>query len=105
MLFLCWWICSLFGCLCILENRTISFKVRAGATRQARRDGRDEQLKARMLKLVDLILGKLNKRDRTKIITLITADVHNYDVVGHLVEKKASSEADFAWQSQSAFFF
>lgn len=37
------------------------------------------------------------------VVALITADVHNRDVVGSLVQKGTSSVNDFAWQMQLRF--
>lgn len=37
------------------------------------------------------------------VVALITADVHNRDVVGSLVQKGTSSTNDFAWQMQLRF--
>jgi hypothetical protein len=39
------------------------------------------------------------------LVALITADVHNRDVVGTLVRKGVSSASDFAWQMQLRFEF
>ncbi|KAL0479463.1 dynein beta chain [Acrasis kona] len=51
-------------------------------------------------KLTQLVQGKLTSGDRKKIITLITVDVHNRDIVGKLMEEKAENAAVFTWQSQ-----
>jgi len=40
-----------------------------------------------------------------KIITVITIDVHNRDVVATLVKKKVESNVDFKWQSQLKFYW
>ena len=40
-----------------------------------------------------------------KIITGITIDVHNRDVVATLVKKKVESNVDFKWQSQLKFYW
>jgi dynein heavy chain len=37
------------------------------------------------------------------VVALITADVHNRDVVGTLVQKGISSTSDFSWQQQLRF--
>ena len=57
-------------------------------------------LAARLEALISLVLGELNARDRIKIITLITVDVHNRDVVQKLIDTKTQEFSAFAWQSQ-----
>ena len=47
-------------------------------------------LNNRLTVLIKLVMGKLNKRDRTKIMTLITVDVHNRDIVDMLIQNKVS---------------
>jgi len=59
----------------------------------------------RLIKLVDLVLNKLNKRDRVKIITLITIDVHSRDVVQMLIEKKVTDGDQFDWQCQMRYYW
>jgi hypothetical protein len=54
-----------------------------------------------LIKLV-LDLG-LTVCDRVNIITLITVDVHNRDVVGKLIESKTQDPNDFAWQTQMRY--
>lgn len=80
------------------------------ATFDAFEDGNEQAMKeylktvlARLESLIQLVLGKLNKRDRTKIITLITVDVHNRDVVQKLIDGRVQSSAAFAWQSQMRY--
>jgi len=42
---------------------------------------------------------------RVKIITIITIDVHERDVVEMFVNKKISDAGSFAWQSQLKFYW
>lgn len=70
-------------------------------------DGNEQAMKeysktlaARLEALISLVLGELNARDRIKIITLITVDVHNRDVVQKLIDTKTQEYSAFAWQSQ-----
>jgi len=70
-------------------------------------DGNEQAMKeysktlaSRLESLISLVLGELNARDRTKIITLITVDVHNRDVVQKLIDTKTTDYSAFAWQSQ-----
>jgi dynein heavy chain len=53
-----------------------------------------------LYKLTQLVQGKLLKGDRKKIITLITVDVHNRDIVIKLMDEKAENAQVFTWQSQ-----
>jgi len=55
--------------------------------------------------LIRLVQGELKKGDRVKIITLITIDVHNRDVVLALVAKRVESNVDFKWQSQLKYYW
>eukprot|EP00937_MAST-01D_sp_MAST-1D-sp2_P001625 g1625.t1 len=59
----------------------------------------------RLQHLIELVLGKLSKPDRTKIIALITLDVHARDVVQKLVDEKAESTQAFLWQQQLRFYY
>ena len=70
-------------------------------------DGNEQAMKeysktlaSRLEALISLVLGELNARDRIKIITLITVDVHNRDVVQKLIDTKTQEYSAFAWQSQ-----
>ena len=62
-------------------------------------------LNSRLKALINLVMGKLNKRDRTKIMTLITVDVHNRDIVDMLVQNKIENAQEFAWQSQMRYSY
>lgn len=64
-----------------------------------------ETCTSRLEGLIKLVQGELSKGDRIKIITIITIDVHNRDVVGALVAKKVESNVDFKWQSQLRFYW
>ena len=55
--------------------------------------------------LIRLVQGELTTEDRVKIITMITIDVHNRDVVQILVAKKVETNIDFKWQSQLKFYW
>jgi len=52
---------------------------------------------------IKLVRKNLNRRDRTKIMTLITVDVHNRDVVQMLIDNKIESAQEFAWQAQMRY--
>lgn len=50
--------------------------------------------------LIGLLRGDLTEKDRQKIMTICTIDVHARDVVGKLILIKAESSSNFQWQSQ-----
>ena len=54
----------------------------------------------RLSALIQLVLGDLSAADRTKIISLITMDVHSRDVVDSLIAQKTEGPNAFAWQKQ-----
>ncbi|KAL7489135.1 hypothetical protein ACHAW6_014715 [Cyclotella cf. meneghiniana] len=57
----------------------------------------------RLSALIQLVLGELSPEDRTKIISLITMDVHSRDVIDRLVTQKTEGPDAFAWQQQLRF--
>ncbi|CAM9107555.1 unnamed protein product [Discosporangium mesarthrocarpum] len=59
----------------------------------------------RLSNLIDLVLGELTREDRTKIISLITLDVHARDVVQKLINEKTEGPAAFLWQQQLRFYW
>lgn len=65
----------------------------------------NELCTARLEGLIRLVQGELTKSDRVKIITVITFDVHNRDIVSQLVQKKVESNVDFKWQSQLRYYW
>jgi dynein heavy chain len=54
----------------------------------------------RLSALIQLVLGDLSAADRTKIISIITMDVHSRDVVDGLIAQKTEGPNAFAWQKQ-----
>ena len=58
---------------------------------------------SRLSALIQLVLGELSGADRTKIISLITMDVHSRDVVDRLIAQKTEGPNAFAWQQQLRF--
>ena len=58
---------------------------------------------SRLGALIQLVLGELSGSDRTKIISLITMDVHSRDVVDRLIAQKTDGPNAFAWQQQLRF--
>ena len=65
----------------------------------------NELCTSRLEGLIRLVQMELSKGDRVKIITIITIDVHNRDVVTALVQKKVESNVDFKWQSQLRYYW
>ena len=59
----------------------------------------------RLGKLIELVEGDLSKADRTKIIALITMDVHSRDVVERLIKEKAENPTSFIWQQQLRYYW
>jgi dynein heavy chain len=57
----------------------------------------------RLSDLISLVMGKLSKPDRTKIISLITMDVHGRDTVQRLIDSRAEGPLSFLWQQQLRF--
>uniref|UniRef100_A0A3Q3RCI4 Dynein heavy chain hydrolytic ATP-binding dynein motor region domain-containing protein n=1 Tax=Monopterus albus TaxID=43700 RepID=A0A3Q3RCI4_MONAL len=50
--------------------------------------------------LIHMLLGDLTPRDRQKIMTVCTIDVHARDVVAGLISQKVTTGQAFAWLSQ-----
>jgi len=62
-------------------------------------------LDQRLQELIKLVLGKLDKGDRVKIITIITLDVHARDVITRLIDEKVEGLEAFLWQQQLRFYW
>ncbi len=61
-------------------------------------------------KWINLLIKKVRNPSlttelRNKIITIITIDVHSWDVVEKLVNKNISDKDSFQWYSQLKFYF
>ena len=54
----------------------------------------------RLSALIQLVLGDLLAADRTKIISLITMDVHSRDIVDSLIARKTEGPNTFSWQKK-----
>uniref|UniRef100_A0A8C4QMX4 Dynein heavy chain hydrolytic ATP-binding dynein motor region domain-containing protein n=1 Tax=Eptatretus burgeri TaxID=7764 RepID=A0A8C4QMX4_EPTBU len=55
---------------------------------------------AQLNTLVSLLMGRLSPKDRQKVMTVCTIDVHARDVVSRMIAEKADSVQAFVWQSQ-----
>eukprot|EP00919_Chromeraceae_sp_WS-2016_P005632 GHVR01013171.1.p1 GENE.GHVR01013171.1~~GHVR01013171.1.p1 ORF type:complete len:2258 (+),score=491.25 GHVR01013171.1:121-6894(+) len=58
-----------------------------------------------LLKLTDMVKKPLSTIERSKVVALITIEVHARDVQGHLIDAKVDKASDFMWQSQLRFVF
>jgi dynein heavy chain len=56
-----------------------------------------KQIVLRVGKLIDRVRTDLTEEVRTKIITIITIDVHSRDVIEKFVGEKINSQEHFAW--------
>ena len=81
-----------------------------GSQFDAFQDGNEQAMKdyskvlaMRLEELISLVLGELDPCDRIKIMTLITVDVHNRDVVAKLIDQKVTEPNAFTWQSQMRY--
>ncbi len=58
-----------------------------------------------LTELTGVVRSPLPKLERSKIVTLITTDVHARDVTKMLVDRKVSNLHDFNWQQQLRFYW
>jgi len=61
-------------------------------------------VQSRIRHLIERVRENLNSELRTKIITIITIDVHERDVIDMFVEQKITDSGMFKWQSQLKFY-
>jgi len=61
-------------------------------------------IKKRIDSLISRVRVQLDDELRVKIITIITIDVHERDVIDMFVAKKIADQGHFQWQSQLKFF-
>eukprot|EP00435_Cladocopium_sp_Y103_P051493 s2113_g16.t1 len=59
----------------------------------------------RIDKLIRRVQGESDKELRTKVITIITIDVHSRDVIESFVLQKVNEANDFRWGSQLRFYW
>lgn len=76
-----------------------AFERQEEGNKSALKDYNKQQVE-QLAKLTQLVQSPLSSGDRKKIITLITVDVHNRDIVEKLVNEKAENAQVFTWQSQ-----
>lgn len=63
------------------------------------------KVKDSLNELITYVQGKLEKPTRIKMMTLITIETHNRDVIEKLVKEKVIKADAFQWQSQLKFYF
>ena len=56
-------------------------------------------------KLTGIIRGPLTKIERNKVVSLITMEIHNRDVLERMVKANCTSVSDFEWLSQLRFIY
>ena len=105
------WVASYAAQLALLACQIVWTEETEGALEELE-NGADDSLKkalevcnTRLEGLIKEVQGQLTKELRNKIITIITIDVHNRDIVQSLISKKVEGASDFAWQSQLRFIW
>lgn len=76
----------------------------AAGTKNAMKQQKKKQI-AYLNKLTALIRSQLSKIERNKVVSLITIEIHNRDVIERMVKANCSSVSDFEWLSQLRFIF
>ena len=56
-------------------------------------------------KWTEIVRGRMERLQRGKLVSLITIEVHNRDILDNLQSKKVNSPLDFAWTSQLRFYW
>ena len=59
----------------------------------------------RLNSLIQMVLGKMDRAMRTKVISLITMDVHGRDTMQRLIDGKAEGPSSFLWAQQLRFYW
>ena len=59
----------------------------------------------RLTALIQMVLGKMDRSLRTKVISLITMDVHGRDTVQRLIDGRAEGPSSFMWAQQLRFYW
>eukprot|EP01042_Synura_sphagnicola_P000546 gene546-588_t len=84
---------------CIRALNSIS-----GGSKNALRVQKKKQV-SYLNKLTAIIRGQLSKIERNKVVSLITMEIHNRDVIERMVRANCSGVSDFEWLSQLRFVF
>ena len=56
-------------------------------------------------RLTDMVRGQLTLIERSKLVALITMEIHNRDVMDRMIKANCASIQDFEWLSQLRFIF
>jgi hypothetical protein len=56
-------------------------------------------------RLTDMVRGQLTAIERSKLVALITMEIHNRDVMDRMIKANCASIQDFEWLSQCRFVF
>jgi dynein heavy chain len=56
-------------------------------------------------KLTDMVRGQLTKVERSKLVALITMEIHSRDVIERMIKANCTSVQDFDWLSQLRMVF
>lgn len=80
------------------EEVFTQFDALADGNEQALKEYSSKTLALRLESLIKLVQSDLEPSVRTKIMTLITVDVHNRDTVQSLIDDKILDAGAFAWQ-------
>ena len=71
--------------------------------------GAMKQLKKKQLgyiaRLTDMIRGNLTSIERNKVVSLITMEIHNRDVMIRMIQSNCASVTDFEWTKQLRFLY
>lgn len=105
------WILSIAGQVALVTSQ-IMWTEEVDEALEGMESGNEDALKKygdlctlRLDGLIKLVQGELSRGDRVKIITVITIDVHNRDVVSALMAKRVENASDFKWQSQMRYYW
>ncbi|XP_026191394.1 dynein beta chain, ciliary [Cyclospora cayetanensis] len=98
----CSQVCLVASQIMWTEEVTRCFEELEGGSENAMKDYK-RVYDDRIDKLIRQVQQDLSKDLRTKIITLITIDVHLRDIVEGFIVKKVSEASSFQWQSQLRF--
>ena len=58
-----------------------------------------------IIKYTEMIRGKISRQDRSKLVSLVTIEVHARDILDKLQATKTESINDFLWTSQLRFYW
>lgn len=105
------WIKETTGQL-IITGSQIAWTQDVGAALMAMEQGDKAALKelwkkqnAALKRLTEMIKGQLTPLNRLKLVTLLTIEIHQRDVIGELIKSNCVTEKDFEWRRQLRFYW